>query len=95
MLDYIISSGTYGTVTHRVANEVKRNGGGPAGKLRYVFQRLYPPMENVKRVFPTFAKYRILLPFLPVYRLIRSVKLNKGGVKAEMKALLRHKNKRT
>ncbi len=94
MFDYILSSGAYGTVTNRVANEINRKDRGGGSSLRYIFCRVFPPMDRVRQTYPTFAKYPILLPFLPVYRLIRSAKLNKGGIKAEIKAILKYNRKK-
>ncbi|MBQ6294595.1 MAG: nucleotidyltransferase family protein [Firmicutes bacterium] len=93
-LDYIVFSGTYGTMKNKVDNAVVRQGGGFLGKLRYFFRRLFLPMDKVRKYFPLFAKVPILLPFLPIYRLIRSMKENKGRTKTEIKALFRHRKKK-
>lgn len=94
MLDYMIFSGTYGTITNLVANEIKREGNGLRGRFRYILHRLFLPMEVVESVFPTFAKYPILLPFLPIYRVIRGLINNNDGVKSELKELTRRKDKK-
>ncbi len=83
MLDYILTSGTYGTTEQRVANGVKRLGGGVRGKLRYMCRRLFPPMQTLLTVYPFFARHKYLIPFLPIYRFVA----HRKGVKAELKAL--------
>lgn len=72
MLHYIIGSGVYGTFENRINNYVERHGNGLLGKARYLLYRTFLPMPTIKRVFPIFYKYKILLPFLPMYRVIRS-----------------------
>lgn len=87
MLEYILSSGTYGTVRNRVKNKIKRFGNGPFGKLRYVMSRLFLPMDTVRAAFPLFAKCPVLLPFLPFYRVYRGLTARKDRLRAELKAL--------
>jgi hypothetical protein len=96
ILDYVISSGAYGTVRNRVDNSianVNRYGKGFGAKIRYLFRRLYPPMDVVKETFPFFAKHPVLLPVLPLYRAMRSTKAHRDIVKAELKGVLTHKTK--
>ena len=90
MMEYILSSGTYGTVQNRVENGIRKNGSGPFRKLRYIISRLFLPMETVRAVFPLFAKYPILLPLLPFYRVFRALRSRKGRLQAELKALTGH-----
>ena len=85
MLDYILSSGTYGTVRNRVKNHLRENGNSP---LRFVLHRLFLPMDQVRSAFPLFAKCPILLPFLPLYRIVRGLTINRARTMAELKTLL-------
>ena len=39
----------------------------PAG---LIIQRIFLPMESIRRVYPFFYKHKILIPFLPLYRII-------------------------
>lgn len=94
MLDYILSSGTYGTMTNYVENALAREGGGFLSKPRYVFKRVFLPMDAIKSFYPTFARYPVLLPFLPLYRLIRGIKQNGEKVKSEILILLKSKRKK-
>ncbi len=87
MLKYILSSGVYGTEGNLLKNRIKSYGSGPLGRLRYVWSRLFPPMDAVRAAFPLFARYPVLLPFLPFYRLFRGLTLRKDRLRAELKAL--------
>ncbi len=87
MLAYIQSSGTYGNMQNYVTNKMRDYGSGPFGKLRYVMSRLFLPMNTVRASFPLFAKYPVLLPFLPLYRVIREVTVRRAKLRAELKAL--------
>lgn len=90
MLDYIVSSGTYGTIEHKIENRLKKSG---EGKLAYFARRVLGPFRNDKdraqfeRRYATFFKYPILLPFLPFYRLFRALKNSPKRIKAEANAL--------
>ncbi len=78
MLEYIISSGTYGTREQGVQNAVKR-----FGITGYAARRVFLPMSAVEKHYPFFYRHKILLPFLPLYRLIR----NRKQVQEEFKAI--------
>ena len=87
MLTYILSSGTYGTMQHKVTNKVQRLGGGAAGKLRYVLSRVFLPMDTVRTAYPTFARIPVLLPFLPIWRLILGLRSRRKKLAGEWKTL--------
>ena len=90
MLEYIISSGTFGTFDNKVGNEVKKTG----GKGKYILRRLFGPISkkdpyNVyfRKRYSTFYKYPVLLPFLPIYRVFDSIKNRPENIKKEIKAI--------
>ena len=90
MLAYILSSGTYGTVTHQVENKMRKNGWN---KIQYALDRFFVPVSRKSEdyagyagKYPLFYKYRILLPILPFYRLFCAMKA--GRFKAEAKAII-------
>ena len=91
MLEYIISSGTYGTVNNRVANGIEKKGGGLSGKIRYFLTRVFLPLDIVRAAYPTFIKYPVLLPFLPVYRAFIGLTVRRRKMSAEIKAIVKHK----
>ena len=95
MLDYILSSGVYGTLDHRVENRLQKYGGG---KLRYALRRVTVPMSKKNpeyyafaSYFPFFYKHKILLPLLPAWRILRGLK--SGRLAAEVKTLKKQKHR--
>ncbi len=89
ILEYILSSGAYGTMVHRVENKMTRHGWG---KLGYALNRFFVPVSRKNRdyaayagAYPIFYKYKILLLVLPFYRTFRA--MNAGRFQAEAKAL--------
>ncbi len=70
-LEYYIFSGTYGVFENLVKNRVEQYGEG--SKVKYVFHRLFPPLEHYKVWFPLAYKYKILIPVVWLYRPIRVI----------------------
>lgn len=75
MLDYFLTSGVEGSYLNVVQNKL-----GKWGKLGYIANRFSIPVsrksaryESFASRYPTFYKYKILLPFLPFYRVFRCV----------------------
>lgn len=93
MLDYILSSGTYGTTSNRVKNGIKKRGNGAFAKTRYFIYRVFIPLSSIRASFPVFIKIPILLPFLPVYRLFRGLTVRRKQMQEEIKALLEYEEK--
>lgn len=71
MLKYILGSGAFGTIENEVQNKVARSGGGLAGKLQYVLRRVFLPLDLIREGYPFFYKHKILIPFLPIYRVLK------------------------
>lgn len=97
MLDYVYSSGTYGTLENGVKNGIQKNGGSA---VRYALKRFFVPVSKKNprysayaRAYPQFYKYKILLPLLPLYRVIHSVR--RGVFYAEAKAIYRTRSGKT
>ncbi len=89
MLEYVLSSGVYGTMNHRVENSMKEYGGG---KLWYMLNRFFVPVSKKNKryqamatYFPFFYKHKILLPLLPFYRVLRGLK--SGRMIRELKVI--------
>ena len=93
MLEYMLSSGTYGTVKNRVKNSIESYGDKPFRKIQYAFGRIFLPLKTVKTFYPVFYKFPILLPFLPFYRIYRNITKHGGAVLKEMKELIAYKKK--
>ena len=87
MLAYYASCGTYGSYEQKIVNEVHSFGGGLSGKLRFFLSRLFMPMDKIKYAYPVVYKYKILLPFLYVYRIIKGLTTRRGVTMADLKAL--------
>ena len=92
MLDFILSSGTYGTFQNQLKNKLTAYGGGSIARYRYLLDRFFVPIrrrnknyDNFARFYPLFYKHKILLPLLPVYRIIRRW----PKAKAELRILFR------
>ena len=88
-LNYILSSGTYGTLHHRVDNTLRKKNWS---KLDYMVSRFFVPISKKNKryasyanAYPQFYKHKILLPILPFYRTIRAMK--SGRFKSEANAL--------
>ncbi len=89
LLEYILSSGVYGTMGHRVENKMRSNGWG---KIRYMMNRFFVPVSKKNRnydgfagAYPFFYQHKIFLPLLPFYRTFRAMKA--GRFKAEARAI--------
>jgi len=87
MLEYILSSGTYGTVNNLVQNRLEKCGSGFGGKVKYVFHRLFLPMDVVREAFPAFVRIPVLLPFLPIYRLFSGLTKRRTILLTEFRTL--------
>ena len=97
MLDYIMDSGTYGTLEHDVENKL----GKTNGKLKYLTRRVFGPVckndpyrEHFMKRYAFFFDHRILLPVLPFYRLFRAMKNHPKRIQTEMNALIKTRKDR-
>lgn len=87
MLEYIIFSGTYGTLENSVQNKLNKYGNGKSRKTKYLVQRLLMPIDDVKVAYPFFYKHKIFLPALFFYRIGKSLTVGRKKTKAELKYL--------
>lgn len=95
-LDYVLSSGAYGTTAHQVENRLRANGWG---KARYALNRFFVPISQKNRAYavyarryPFFYRHKLLLPLLPFYRILRSLK--SGKLIREAKTIVKTKKSR-
>ena len=93
MLSYVLSSGAYGTYSNLVAKRMNKYG---SNRVIYMLKRCCVPVRTsdpdyqaFARVYPEFYKNKKLLPLLPFYRIMRSIKTRKIG--AELKILWHHR----
>lgn len=89
MLDFMLASGTYGTMNVAVQKRLRDFGGG---KLHYVINRFFELLRKGSRSYrifsqqyPFFYKHKILLPFLHLY--LVCVYLRSGQLKSELTAI--------
>lgn len=89
MLNYIISSGAYGTLDHYVKNKVEKT-----SKFQYLVRRVCGPIgkndpyrKEFKKKYASFFKNPVLLPILPFYRFFKALKASPKRIKSEINAL--------
>ena len=85
MLDYIISSGTYGTIGTAARNEMIHQYGG--SRAKYILSKIFPPMDKVRYVYPFFYRHKYLYPVLVIYRLLKALTVSRYEVMAELKGV--------
>lgn len=83
-LDFLLSCGIYGTDKQQMDNRMKGN-----NKFTYLLKRLYPITEDYQDQYPIFYKYKILFPFLPIYRLTLALIKSPNRIFTEIKRLIR------
>ncbi|MBR2732131.1 MAG: nucleotidyltransferase family protein [Clostridia bacterium] len=83
LLASILGAGAHGTLENVVKNKVTRFGGGKKGKARYLLRRLFLPMQEIEYQYPFFFRHKLLIPFLPAYRLFRGWKRHRKRLLAE------------
>ncbi len=83
VLDYIFSSGTYGTPKHAIENVVAKR-----GKFGYLFIRAFLPYRTMCSLYPILNKVPILLPVCWVLRWIRALIYNRNTVAYQWKTAL-------
>jgi hypothetical protein len=75
MLLYYVTSGTFGTTSKLIENNVadvaKGNELTNAVKIRYLLGRVFPPMSYYREFYPKLSRWIIPIPFLWVKRLFR------------------------
>lgn len=91
LLDYFIDSGTFGSVDHLVHNNINRSKGG---KISFIFRRAFGFKDGnywdyLKQRHPVFYKYKILIPFLPLYRLVYGIIKYPKRIKEEFRVLFK------
>jgi len=93
MLEYVFSSGTYGTISNHVSNKMHRENWS---KMRYALSRFFVPIRKsnpdydlFSRHYPFFYKHKFLMPLLPFYRVFKGIQ--SGKLQSEIKALKKTK----
>ena len=94
MQEYVFRSGSYGTISnsvlHLVERNVKENESANVTR-KYLFKRMFPPLDIMKIYHPVLRKYPVLLPGVWVYRLIYKSITNNKKARAELRILKEYK----
>ena len=90
MLNYLLSSGTYGSFGQKISNRLHSYN---CSKFQYLLRRFCGPLSKNDpeyapfwAFYPFFHRHKILLPFLPIYRLFRG--MMNGKLWKELRAVL-------
>ncbi len=90
-LYYYLTSGVYGTVDHMVDKNLKKykNKEGKISKIKYIFRRIFPDEEFIRKYYPFFNKHKYLIPVLWMRRFVRLVvnKKRRKKISRELKFL--------
>ena len=84
--EYIIGSGTYGTMLNNVNNQIKKK-----GKAGYFVHCAFPPLSHMKKIYPALNKAPFLLPILWIWRLISALITKQNRVAFKVKAIFQKK----
>lgn len=91
LLDAFIQSGTYGTKKQLVEKSLAHLGGGTSGgiwlKLRYLFRRIFPPVELLAVMNPEIREKKWKIPLVYAARLWKAAFKKPMSVIRELKAL--------
>ena len=88
-LDYMLKSGTYGSVE----NKFEQRYGRSKNRVSYVFRRLFPTYRDMCAYYPRLAGKPLLLPFYYLRRMVEAVTIHRHELKRELRMLSRKKEK--
>ena len=96
MLAYMFTAGSHGNdelyAKNCVANFKSESKTGLGRKLQYIKHRMFPDMEWYRKNYPVLYRWKILIPFFVVYRMIRGI-LRSPMAKKELKVLMKKQEK--
>lgn len=73
--EYIFFGGVYGNLANRVYFQQAKKG----GKLKYLWHRVFLPMDSLKQRYPKVKKYPVLAPLYQFERLITMIREGRTG----------------
>lgn len=85
LLDFFVMSGTYGNFENHVASHIERNGNN--SKLKYIWYRIFPPVEYYRDWYNFAYRHKILLPAAWVFRILRGLTVRRKKLTDEIKVL--------
>lgn len=94
MLERYLFSGTYGTFENAVHKKIEdfQKENKNSSELKYILRRVFPPMNFYKECFPTFYRFKIFIPAIWLYRIIRSLTVRRKLTAKELEYLRKYNN---
>ncbi len=91
MLEYYLTSGTYGTFENSVKVRRKKYAEktGKTSKWNYIMNRLFPNKEWYESQKPFYNRHPYFKPFFVAFRLFRGAFLNRKMILSELKVILK------
>ncbi|MBQ7321951.1 MAG: nucleotidyltransferase family protein [Clostridia bacterium] len=89
MLEYYMFSTTYGTVSQAVVQRMTKLYGKTdrRARVRYLLRRLFPKIEFYKGYSPLAYRYKVLIPFAWLSRLIHAIFKRRKLIRSELRAV--------
>lgn len=84
--EYILSSGTYGTIQNHAQNRIQKQ-----GKAGYLFSLIFPTFEHMRQHYPVLKKAPVLLPLCWLVRLVTKPFINRRQNAGKLKTLMKKK----
>jgi hypothetical protein len=91
-LDFILFSGTYGTLENNVENKLTSLSGEKvtfSAKVKYIWKRFFPAPRVLVTFYPFFGRHKLLLPFGYIYRIFKGIFTNTHKLINELKIIKR------
>ena len=95
MLAYLLGSGTYGTFTNRVKNQLAKEASthGEKGlRTRYLLKRAFPSPRQLKECYPVLARAPWAIPGAYVFRLVTKPFMRRKQLATELSIVKRKGN---
>lgn len=73
ILDYLLSSGAYGTYHNNTAANINNNEDIKKAKHKYFLKRVFPDKKTMEYMYPNLVNHSILLPYYYLKRIFRVV----------------------
>ena len=86
-------STTYGTMSQSIQHRIEKEYGtsNKSARFRYLMRRIFPKVAFYKEFCPTAYKYKILIPAVWFYRLVRALFKRRKQIKHEFDVVNRLK----
>ncbi len=88
MLDFILSSGIYGTMENRVRSRVRKQI-RKRGRAGYLLYKTFMPYEDMVTLYPVLEKAPFLLPFCWPLRIVKALRTKPATVLVMLKTIFK------